>query len=105
MQNGFTVDTDGLRDAAKKTAALGKDLEDTRHLLGKAANHPEAFSGGEGPGRLFEELKPRFEEACHYLGRVLSDNAENLELSAKALREVAHRYDENEHRSAKELGQ
>lgn len=103
MGDGYTVDTDSLRDARKDVDNLVADLESAKNDIAKTAEHNVAFTGGGNPGDMFARVEPRFDDVRFYLGRVLSDNMENLRLCAKALGEIARRYDDQEGTSAGRL--
>jgi hypothetical protein len=97
MADGYAVDAERLNTAAKThLIGLAQELEAAKFKVGSTASHELAFSGGENPGKLFENLQPRWEEVLHYFDRVFADNIENLTLSAQALHEVAERYKANE---------
>jgi hypothetical protein len=104
MSDGYTVDTDELRTAARTHLdGLASDLEAARSKIVSTEKELTAFAGGGHPGELFVGLAPRFEETTYYLDRVLQENTENLRLSADALREIANRYDENEQEAIRRM--
>ena len=95
MGDQFSVQLENLdRIANVRLTGMAECLRQVRHQLDKAVGEADgAFSSSDEPvRRLFDGVEREFEPMAHFLGRVLDDNAENLNLAAQALREIARRY-------------
>lgn len=91
MGAGFKAEVDGLDAAADKALRpLSDQLRVARHQLTSTSEFDGAFT--EGADSIFESSLGSWQEPRSFLERVLDDNAESLDLAARALKEIANRY-------------
>lgn len=91
MGAGFKAEVEDLEAAADKALRpLSEELRVARRQITSTGEFDGAFSAG--PDSIFEPQLHVWEETRGFLERVLDDNAETLELAARALREIAGRY-------------
>ena len=95
MGDQFSVQLENLEKIANvRLTGMADCLRRVKDQLDKAVEAlPGATSVSDAPEyRLFEGVRRDFDPTANFLGRVVDDNAENLDLAAQALREIADRY-------------
>lgn len=94
MGDQFSVQLDKLDDLADKRLSgmrecLSEVLGHFNHVIDESFGAFVAVGAAE---RLFEGAKVEWDPTADYMQQVLQDNVENLDLAAKAIKEIAHRY-------------
>jgi len=102
MAGGFTTEVEGLENAADNALRpLAEELRAARARITATSEFDGAFSAGDGS--VFEAQLGTWQETRGFLERVFDDNAESLDLAARALREIAARYRAADDESAKAM--
>ncbi|TWP52623.1 hypothetical protein FKR81_09975 [Lentzea tibetensis] len=94
MGDQFSVQLDNLDSLAKnRLPGMSRCLSQVLGHLNRTVDESYgAFVAVGSQEHLYEGVKREWDPTADFMQRVLRDNVENLELAARAIGEIAHRY-------------